>query len=222
LTGKIAVSMMCADIAKICETIKTFEENDIDYLHIDVMDGCFVPNLQIGVDYIKQLRNLSTIPLDIHLMITEPEKKLEWFDIREGEMISVHYESTENLQQALAFIKQKGATPVLAINPATPVDVIDGHITNAEVILLMTVNPGHAGQQMIPQMFEKIRDLRKWLDNTGFNNIEIEVDGNVSFENAKIMRDAGADIFVAGSSSIFHKDMTLNENITKLRSSIQD
>ena len=222
MNGKIAVSMMCADIAKTVETITIFEENDIDFLHIDVMDGCFVPNLQLGVDYIMQLRNLSKIPLDIHLMITEPEKKLEWFDIKEGEMVSVHYESTENLNQALTFIKQKGAVPVLALNPATSIDVIKEHVSNVGVILLMTVNPGHAGQKMVPQMFEKIKQLRKYLDSAGYDNVKIEVDGNVSFENAKLMHDAGADIFVAGSSSVFHKDMTLIEAIAKLKNSISE
>ena len=220
MDGQIAVSMMCADIMKLGETIKAFEENGIEYLHIDVMDGVFVPNLQLGVDYIKQLRKSSRIPLDIHLMITEPENKLEWFDIKEGEMVSIHYESTKHVQRALAVIKQKGAKAVLALNPATPLAVLEDCLPDIDAVLIMTVNPGYAGQPLVGQTLGKISRLRKWLDETGYGSIQIEVDGNVSFENAKKMRTAGADIFVAGSSSVFYKEMTLENAISKLRENI--
>ena len=220
MAGQIAVSMMCADITKLNETIKTFEENKIEYLHIDVMDGCFVPNIQLGVDYIKQLRKCSKIPLDIHLMIEKPEDKLEWFDIQKDEMVSIHYESTNHVQRALTVIKQKGAKAALALNPATPLIVLEDCLPDLDAVLLMTVNPGYAGQPLVVQTLDKIKRLRKQLDETGFKHIKIEADGNVSFENAKIMHEAGTEIFVAGSSSVFHKDMTLKEAITKLRENI--
>jgi len=220
VNGKIAPSMMCADITKLKETLDIFERCSIDYLHIDVMDGCFVPNLQIGVDFIKQLRQHSNIPLDIHLMITAPEHKLDWFDIQEDEYVSVHYESTNHVQRVLTGIKQKGARTMLALNPATPLVNIEDCLPDVDAVLLMTVNPGYAGQQLVPQSLEKISRLRKLLDNTGYTNIEIEVDGNVSFENAKKMRQSGADIFVAGSSSVFRKDMTLDNAISELRINI--
>ena len=220
MKGKIAPSMMCADITKLRETLDIFEMCNIEYLHIDVMDGCFVPNLQIGVDYIKQLRCHSKIPLDIHLMITEPEYKLDWFDIQEGEYVSVHYESTNHVQRVLAGIKQKGARTMLALNPATPLVALDECMPDIDAVLLMTVNPGYAGQQLVPQSLGKISRLRKWLDDKGYVNIEIEVDGNVSFENAQKMRQSGADIFVAGSSSVFHREMTLEDAIAKLRANI--
>ena len=222
MNGNISPSMMCADITKLSGTLNTFEKCMIEYLHIDVMDGCFVPNLQLGVDYIKQLRRLSKIPLDIHLMITKPEDKLDWFDIHEGEYVSIHYESTNHVQRVLAGIKQKGARAMVALNPATPLIVLEDCLPDIDAVLLMTVNPGYAGQQLVRQSLEKITRLRKWLDDSGFANIEIEVDGNVSFENAKKMRDAGANIFVAGSSSVFNKEMTLEAAIKKLRVSIRD
>jgi len=222
MPGKIAVSMMCADIMKLGDTLKSFEKNKIEYLHIDVMDGSFVPNMQLGVDYIKQLRKCSNIPLDIHLMIERPEDKLEWFDIQEGEMVSIHYESTNHVQRALNVIKNKGAKAALALNPATPLTSLDESLPDLDAILLMTVNPGYAGQPLVKQTIEKIRRLRDHLNQTGYKHIEIEVDGNVSFENAKIMHEAGAEIFVAGSSSVFHKNMTFNDSIEKLRKSINN
>ena len=222
MPGQIAVSMMCADIMKLGETLKAFEKNKIEYLHIDVMDGIFVPNMQLGVDYIKQLRKCSDIPLDIHLMIKRPEDKLEWFDIQKDEMVSIHYESTNHVQRALTVIKNKGAKAALALNPATPLIMLDECLPDLDAILLMTVNPGYAGQPLVKQTIEKIRKLRNHLDSAGYEHIQIEVDGNVSFENAKIMHEAGAKIFVAGSSSVFHKDMTFDDAIKKLRDSINN
>jgi len=220
MPGKIAVSMMCADIMKLSDTLKSFEKNKIEYLHIDVMDGSFVPNMQLGVDYIKQLRKCSNIPLDIHFMIERPEDKLEWFDIQEGEMVSIHYESTNHVQRALTVIKNKGAKAALALNPATPLTTLDECLPDLDAVLLMTVNPGYAGQPLVKQTIEKIKKLKDHLNQTGYEHIQIEVDGNVSFENAKIMHEAGAEIFIAGSSSVFHKSMTFDDSIVKLRESI--
>ena len=220
MSGQIAVSMMCADILRLSETLENFKKNKIEYLHIDVMDGDFVPNLQLGIDYIKQLRKNSKIPLDIHLMINRPEDKLEWFDIQENEMVSIHYESTNHISRALAIIKDKGAKAVLALNPATPFYVLEDSLPDLDAVLIMTVNPGYAGQPLVKQTLDKITRLRKWLDDNGCDIIQIEVDGNVSFENAKKMRSCGAEIFVAGSSSVFFKDMTLDDAITKLRENI--
>jgi ribulose-phosphate 3-epimerase len=153
-------------------------------------------------------------------MIKNPEDKLEWFDIQPGEYISIHYESTVHVQRVLQKIKDKGAKAMLAINPATPLNVLEDVIDDLDAVLIMTVNPGYAGQKLIPQTLKKIERLKKWLVKIGKPEIEIEVDGNVSFENATLMRKAGADIFVAGSSSVFHKDHTLGEAIKILRESI--
>lgn len=220
MNGKISPSMMCADITKLSEYLDTFEKEGIEFLHIDVMDGVFVPNIQLGVDYIKQLRTKTNIPLDIHLMITEPEKKLDWFDFQPGELVSVHYESTNNLPLALQKIKENGARPMVALSPNTPLTVLDGMFDLLDGVLIMTVHPGFAGQKLVAETLEKAEQLRKKMIALGRPDFIIEVDGNVSFENAVKMRAAGATLFVAGSSSVFCKDMSLSGSIQKLRESI--
>lgn len=221
MKNKIAPSMMCVDAFKLEETLQTFKQEKIDYLHIDVMDGTFVPNFMLGTDYCKMLKRKTDLPLDIHLMINNPEYKTEWFPIGEGDMVSVHVESTLHLQRALSVVKKLSAKPIAALNPATPVEEIRYVLDDVCAVLLMTVNPGYAGQALIPQTLKKIADTRKFLDDNGYNHIEIEVDGNVSFENARLMSKSGANIFVAGSSSLFEKSLTLEQNILKLRKSIE-
>ena len=213
--------MMCADIGKIGETLDTFKKEGIELLHIDVMDGEFVPNLQLGTAFVEQIRKMSDIPLDIHLMINRPEDKLDWFGIREGEWVSIHYESTNHVQRALARIKAKGAKTMLALNPATPLCMLDDVLDDLDAVLIMTVNPGFAGQMLVPATLDKIKRLRKMLDECGRSDILIEVDGNVSFENGKKMSEAGANIFVAGSSSVFCKELTLGEGIGRLRNAVK-
>ena len=211
---------MCASIANFRETLDTFDKERIELLHVDVMDGEFVPNLQLGTAFIEQVREMSGIPLDIHLMINRPEDKLDWFGIRPGEWVSVHYEATSHVQRALVRIKDRGAKAVLALNPATPLCVLEDVLDNLDGVLIMTVNPGFAGQALIPAALGKIERLRNMLDERGKSGILIEVDGNVSFENGTRMSEAGANVFVAGSSSVFRKDMTLSEGIKKLRKSL--
>lgn len=216
----ISPSLMCASIANFRETLDTFDKERIELLHVDVMDGEFVPNLQLGTAFIEQVREMSGIPLDIHLMINRPEDKLDWFGIRPGEWVSVHYEATSHVQRALVRIKDRGAKAVLALNPATPLCVLEDVLDNLDGVLIMTVNPGFAGQALIPAALGKIERLRNMLDERGKSGILIEVDGNVSFENGTRMSEAGANVFVAGSSSVFRKDMTLSEGIKKLRKSL--
>jgi len=214
---KIAPSMMCADIFKLQETIEIFEKNSIDYLHIDVMDGSFVPNYTLGTDYCRRLRQKTNIPLDIHLMIEKPEDKLAWFEPSPGDYVSVHVESTPHIRRALDRIKAFGAKPMAALNPGTPLSALDEICGIIDAVLIMTVNPGYAGQTVIKSAMEKIGRTREYLDSRGFRNVGIEVDGNVSFENAVEMYRLGADIFVAGSSSVFSSAGSLDANIEKLR-----
>lgn len=220
MISKISPSMMCADITKIKETIESFEKNKIDYLHIDIMDGLFVPNFMLGTDYIKRLRKITTIPMDIHLMIDKPEDKLDWFEIKENDIVSVHAESTVHLQKALKGIRDKGAKAFVALNPATPINTLEYVTDDMDGVLVMTVNPGFAGQKMIPATLNKITDIRNYLNSNKLSMAEIEVDGNVSYENAVKMKNAGADIFVVGSSSIFNSSETLDEGILHLRNLI--
>ena len=221
ITSKISPSMMCADLAHLPETLAIFANTNIEYLHIDVMDGHFVENLCLGTDFCRQMRKMSAIPLDLHLMITEPEKKLDWFDIQPGDIVAVHAEATSHLQRALTAIRERGAHPYAALNPATPLSALDYVLDVLDGVLIMTVNPGFAGQKLIPATLDKITDCRRFLDARGYSDISIEVDGNVSFENAIKMRTAGADLFVAGTSSVFAKDGDLLTNIKKFRKAIR-
>ena len=217
---KIAPSMMCVDLMDVKACVRELERCKVEYLHIDVMDGCFVPNYTLGTDFIKALKKCTSIPLDIHLMIDRPEGKLAWFEFGEGDYVSVHAESTPHLHRTIAAIKARGAKAMAAINPATPICAITSILDDLDAVLIMTVNPGYAGQKLVECTLKKIRELRDYLDANGYAHIEIEVDGNVSFENAKRMSEAGANIFVAGSSSVFAKGATPAENTKRLRDSL--
>lgn len=217
----ISVSVMCADPFSLNTTIREFENSGVEWLHIDVMDGHFVPNFTLGTDYIKAMKRDTTIPLDIHLMVENPETVLDWFEFGEKDIVSVHYESTRHLQKVLSAIKARGAKAFVALNPATPLSVLECVMDDIDGVLIMTVNPGFAGQKLIPSTLVKIRELRDYLDIAGYEHIDIEVDGNVSFENARKMSDAGADIFVAGTSSVFNKNWSLSDGVRKLRKSIE-
>jgi len=193
---------MCADFCNLGRDLRTFEELGIEYLHIDIMDGIFVPNYTLGTDFVKALHAATDIPLDIHLMIDEPERKIDWFELNPNDYVSIHYESTRHVQRTLQRIKDRGAKTMLALNPATPLCVLEDVLPDLDAVLIMTVNPGFAGQKMVPQTLDKIARCKKMLNERGYGHVEIEADGNVSFENAAKMRAAGADIFVAGTSSI--------------------
>lgn len=219
----LAPSIMCiSEWQGAEEALAALLQSGVERLHVDVMDGSFVPNLMLGTESIRHLRSASPIPLDIHLMIDRPDEKLSWFDIHPGEYVSVHAESTHHLQRALTRIRDLGGHPTVALNPATPLYMIESIMEDVEAVLLMTVNPGFAGQKMVPQMLNKITRLRTMLDDAGHPEIRIEVDGNVSFESAPKMRAAGADMFVCGTSSIFHKDGSILENTRRFRARLQE
>lgn len=217
---KISPSIMCVNFFELDKCIRDFEACGIDLIHVDIMDGSFVPNFTLGTDFVKALKSKTKIPLDVHLMIDRPESKIDWFAVGEGDYVSVHCEATPHLHKTIAAIKAKGAKAMVAINPATPISVLECVLDDIDAVLVMTVNPGFAGQKLVESTLKKIKALREHLDNTGYGHIEIEVDGNVSYENAKRMNDAGANIFVAGTSSIFAKEGNLFDNTVKFRNII--
>ena len=214
---KLSPSMMCADIGVLRETLALFEKYKIDYLHIDVMDGVFVPNLMLGTDYCRRLRAMTDIPLDIHLMIVDPEPKIDWFDPKPGEYVSVHAESTHHLHRALQKVRATGAKALAALNPSTPLSAVEYVLEDADGVLLMLVNPGYAGQTLIPETIRKIKELKALVTAKGLEDFTIQVDGNISFDNVAEITEAGADFLVLGSSSIFSKSCTMEEAIIKLR-----
>lgn len=213
---RISPSIMCVDFMDLPATLRDFEAGGIEYIHVDVMDGAFVPNFTLGTDFIKQLKRNTSIPLDIHLMIEDPEAKLDWFDFGEGDIVSIHAESTRHLHKAIAAVQARGAKAFVAVNPGTPLSALDAVIDIIDGVLVMTVNPGFAGQKLIPATLDKIAQLRK-----AHPDLIIECDGNVSFPNARKMSDCGADIFVAGTSAVFTKDFSVLEGIQKLRAAIE-
>lgn len=217
---KISPSIMCADFFQLDTYIKAFEKCNIDMIHVDIMDGSFVPNYTLGTDFIKALKRKTEIPLDIHLMINNPENKLDWFEFDENDYVAIHCESTPHLHKAISAIKNRRAKAMVAVNPATPICALESILDDIDAVLIMTVNPGFAGQKLIKSVLKKITQLRNYLDKNGYEHIEIEVDGNVSFENAALMSKAGSNIFVAGTSSIFTKDLKLEDAINKLKNNI--
>lgn len=213
--------MMCSDLIDLKETIKIFEEQGIEYLHIDVMDGNFVPNFGLGVDYIRGLRKLTNIPLDLHLMIKDPEYKLQWIGIKETDIVSIHYESSFQVQRVLDWLAPFGCKRFLAINPATPVNVLEEVLDYIDGINLLMVNPGFAGQKIVPSTLKKATKVAELLNREKREDITIEVDGNITLENAKILRNIGANIFVAGTSCLFKGGVnSYTENIRQLRNII--
>lgn len=221
MTGKISASMMCSDLTHLKQAIQIFEEEKIEYLHIDVMDGEFVPNFGLGVDYIKGLREITDIPLDLHLMIRNPEYKLQWIGIQQNDMVSIHYESTYQVQRALDWLSPFGCRRFLAINPATPIYVLEEVLDYIDGINLLMVNPGFAGQKIVASTIKKAGRLQKFLKDRGRENIVIEVDGNITPENARKLKQFGAGIFVAGTSSVFKGNVSqFAENIRGLREAL--
>lgn len=217
---RLSPSMMCADVLELKQTLHTMEAEQIEMLHMDVMDGHFVSNFTLGTDYLKFMRKATSIPLDVHLMVEKPEDKLGWFQPQPGEIFSIHAESTRHLQRVLNAVKAYGAVPVVAINPGTPLVMIEDVLLDVDGVLVMTVNPGFAGQRLVPQTLDKIARLRAMLDENGHGQKFIEVDGNVSVENALKMRAAGADTFVLGTSCIFKGD-DLAGNIRAFRATVK-
>ncbi len=200
---EIAPSILASDFSKLGDQVRAVEQGGADVIHFDVMDGHFVPNISIGIPVLESLRKATRLPLDVHLMIEHPEEYIQEFIQAGANRVIVHQEATVHLDRALAMIREHGAQAGAAINPATPVSLLEEVLDRVDTVLVMSVNPGFGGQKFIPGSIEKIRQLNHWRAryNGGFR---IQVDGGVDLENIAEMAIAGANTFVAGTS-IFHK-----------------
>lgn len=197
--AKLAPSLLSADFARLGEDAVKVSENGAAYLHIDVMDGHFVPNISFGAGVMKSLDGYETAPYDVHLMIEEPDRYIGDFVTDKTEYIVVHQEACVHLHRTIQLIKSHGVKAGVAINPATPVSALQCILPDCDLVLVMSVNPGFGGQSFIPASYDKIRELAKIREEKACGYV-IEVDGGVNLENAVMLKDAGCDILVAGSA----------------------
>ncbi|MGI8315074.1 ribulose-phosphate 3-epimerase [Halobacillus mangrovi] len=196
---KIAPSILASDFAKLGEEILDVEKAGADYIHVDVMDGHFVPNITIGPLIVDAIRPKTSLPLDVHLMIENPDNYIEAFAKAGSDIITVHQEACPHLHRTIQLIKSHGVKAGVVINPATPAEMIKPVLADVDLVLLMTVNPGFGGQSFIESVVPKIREISEWREELGLS-FEIEVDGGVKAETASVCVDAGADVLVAGSA----------------------
>jgi ribulose-phosphate 3-epimerase len=215
---KIAPSILSADFTRLGEQIQEAEGAGADWIHVDVMDGHFVPNLTIGPLIAAAARRATGLPLDAHLMIEKPERYLKAFADAGVDLITVHVETCPHLHRTVESIHEAGVRAGVAINPATPAEHLTEILPHVELVLVMSVNPGFGGQRFIPQSLAKIRRIREMLDGRGLADVEIQVDGGVAPDTAADVVKAGATVLVAGSA-VFNETAPVEENILHLRRS---
>jgi ribulose-phosphate 3-epimerase len=217
-TGMIAPSILSADFTCLADEIKAVEKAGADLIHVDIMDGHFVPNITIGPLIVKAVRRVTRLPLDVHLMISNPDRFIKTFAEAGADILTIHAEAAIHLHRSLQYIRASGAKPSVALNPATPPGMIEYILGDVDMVLVMTVNPGFEGQAFIPDVVPKIERLREWMLRRELSTL-IEVDGGINAETIAQVSSAGAEVFVAGSAIFYSKDY--GETIRAMREKIR-
>ena len=213
---QISPSILSADFSQLGNEIKRLEEGGADMIHVDVMDGHFVPNLTIGPPVIKNLRNSTKLPFDVHLMISPVHKYIEDHSKAGADIITIHSEATDNLIDSISLIKKLNKKVGVSLNPNTKLDIIDKVLDKIDLVLIMSVFPGFGGQKFMPEVIEKIKSLKKLKEERKLN-LDIEVDGGINFENNKIVIQAGANILVSGTTIFKENNGNIKKNIDSLK-----
>ena len=215
---QISPSILSGDFSQLGKEIQKLEKGGADMIHVDVMDGHFVPNLTIGPPVIKSLRKHSTLPFDVHLMISPVHKYIENFANAGADIITFHPEASENIDETINHIKSFNKKVGLSLNPNTGINIIENFLDKINLVLVMSVHPGFGGQKFMPEVLKKIKDLHEIKKNKNLN-FDIEVDGGINFDNSKIVKDAGANILVSGTTIFKENKGDIKKNIDSLRSS---
>lgn len=198
MSHKLSVSVLNANFGQLSQEIEMINDSEADWIHLDIMDGVFVPNISFGMPIVAQIKQYAKKPLDVHLMITDPDRYIDAFYEAGADILTVHYETCPHLNRTISYIKEKGMKAGVVLNPHTPVSVLEDIAEYVDMILLMSVNPGFGGQKFIPNMFDKVRKLKALCDSKGVNPF-IEIDGGIDNSNISQLIDCGVNVFVVGS-----------------------
>ena len=215
---QISPSILSADFNQLGNEIKRLEEAGADMIHVDVMDGHFVPNLTIGPPVIKALRKYTKLPFDVHLMISPVHKYIKDYADAGADIITIHPETTDNLEDSIQHIKKLNKKIGISLNPETQIEVVKKFLEKIDLVLIMSVHPGFGGQKFIPKVLDKIKELKKIKDQQNLN-FDIEVDGGINFDNSKLVIDAGANILVSGTTIFKNNNGNIKKNIDTLKAS---
>jgi ribulose-phosphate 3-epimerase len=216
---KIAPSILSADLGRLGDELRAAEAGGADWIHLDVMDGHFVPNITIGPLVTRAARSATALPLDVHLMISDPDRYVGPFREAGADSITVHVETVPHLHRTVQLIRESGARPGVALNPATSIEAIREILPYLDLVLVMSVNPGFGGQKFIPGALRKIEALRRLIDQEGLSDVDLQVDGGVTAETIRSVADAGATVIVAGFA-VYNRERTVAENLEMLRGAL--